>query len=422
LQIWKARECLNLLPNSKNVQVETDIIDALTVRLPSLGVTILPVQFRQVKDPMEIIRMVITSQTGAYLHFEEIIDVAKLLGLRSEEEIAAVEEAIAREAVVNGDLQLAFDLCLNLIKKGHGEVWDLCSAIARGPQLDNLDTSTREKLLGFSLSHCDGESVGELLNAWKELDVLGKFEQLMVSTGTNPPNFFLDGSTYTPLPVQSVQDILDLREDISHDRDHVGIAKEMLSKVCMDLTNDDTYSWESTFAENRKLLSFSALELPWLLKLSNGEVYDGNEHSSETNHSIRRYRFSSKTEATNSILYWLGVNSFAPSDDLIMFLAKSVMEPPVDEDDYVLSCSILLNLMDPFNGVKTIEEELKNRECYQEISSIMNVGMIYSSLNSSKKECSTPEQRRNLLLHKFHEKFTSIDSGRCTKNNSISRQ
>uniref|UniRef100_A0ACD5ZJK6 Uncharacterized protein n=1 Tax=Avena sativa TaxID=4498 RepID=A0ACD5ZJK6_AVESA len=412
LVIQAAREYFFSASTLSCNEVKTDIIDALTVRLPSLGVTILPVQFRQVKDPMEIIRMVITSQTGAYLHFEEIIDVAKLLGLRSEEEIAAVEEAIAREAVVNGDLHLAFDLCLNLIKKGHGQIWDLCSAIARGPQLDNLDTSTRKMLLGFSLSHCDGESVGELLNAWKELDVRDKFEQLMVLTGTNPPNFFVDGSTYTPLPVQSVQDILDLREDISHDRDHdhVAIAKEMLSKVCMDLTNDDTYSWESAFAENRKLLSFSALELPWLLKLSNGEMHDGNEHSSETNHPIRRYRFSTKTEATNSIIYWLGVNSFAPSDDLIMFLAKSVMEPPVDEDDYILSCSILLNLMDPFNGVKTIEEELKNRECYQEISSIMNVGMTYSSLNSSKKECSTPEQRRNLLLHKFHEKFTSIDS------------
>ncbi|KQJ90695.1 MAG2-interacting protein 2 isoform X2 [Brachypodium distachyon] len=411
-EIWKARECLNLLPNSKNVQVETDIIDALTVRLPYLGVTILPVQFRQVKDPMEIIRMVITSQTGAYLHFEEIIDVAKLLGLRSEEEIAAVEEAIAREAVVNGDLQLAFDLCLNLTKKGHGEVWDLCAAIARGPQLDNLDTSTREKLLGFSLIHCDKDSVGELLNAWKELDVHDKFEQLMVSTGTNPPNFFVDGSSYMPLPVQSVQDILALRGDLSHDRDHdhLAIAKEMLSKVCMDLTNEDAYSWESTFAENRKLLSFSALELPWLLKLSDDEEHDGNKHSSKTDHPISRYRFSTKVEATNSIIYWLGVNSFAPSDNLIMFLAKSVLEPPVDEDDYVLSCSVLLNLMDPFNGVKIIEEELKRRECYQEISSIMNVGMIYSSLNSLKKECSTPEQRRNLLLHKFHEKFTSIDS------------
>ncbi|CAD6230673.1 unnamed protein product [Miscanthus lutarioriparius] len=149
-EIWKARECLNLLPNSKNVQAETDIIDALTVRLPYLGVTILPVQFRQVKDPMEIICMVITSQTGAYLHFEEIIDVAKLLGLRSEEEVADVEEAIAREAVVNGDVQLALDICLNLTKKSHGAVWDLCAAIARGPPLDNLDTDVYPEIDGYN--------------------------------------------------------------------------------------------------------------------------------------------------------------------------------------------------------------------------------------------------------------------------------
>ncbi|XP_040385831.1 MAG2-interacting protein 2 isoform X2 [Oryza brachyantha] len=411
-EIWKARECLNLLPNSISVQAETDIIDALTVRLPYLGVTILPVQFRQVKDPMEIIRMVITSQTGAYLHFEEIIDVAKLLGLKSEEEIAAVEEAIAREAVVNGDLQLAFDLCLNLTKKGHGAVWDLCAAIARGPQLDNLDTSTRGKLLGFSLSHCDEESVGELLNAWKELDVHDKFEQLMISTGTNPPNFSIDGSSITPLPVQSVQDILDLRGDISHDSDidHVGIVKQMLSKVCTDLSNEDAYSWESTLAENRKLLSFSTLELPWLLKLSNDEEHNGKKQSLKNDHPIKRHQLSTKIKSTNCIIHWLAVNGFSPNDDLVMSLAKSVIEPPVDEEDYVLGCSILLNLMDPFNGVKIIEEELKKQECFQEISSIMNVGMTYSSLNSFKKECSTPEQRRNLLLEKFHEKFTSIDS------------
>ncbi|KAG8051077.1 hypothetical protein GUJ93_ZPchr0009g1656 [Zizania palustris] len=412
-EIWKARECLNLLPNSINVQAETDMIDALTVRLPYLGVTILPVQFRQVKDPMEIIRMVITSQTGAYLHFEEIIDVANLLGLKSEEEIAAVEEAIAREAVVNGDLQLAFDLSLNLTKKGHGAVWDLCAAIARGPPLENLDTSTRGKLLGFSLSHCDDESVGELLNAWKELEVHDKFEQLMISTGTNPLSFSIAGSSIVSLPIQSVQDILDLREDFSHDRDkdHVGIVKQMLSKVCTDLPNEDAYSWESTLAENRKLLPFSALELPWLLKLSNDEEHDSKKPTLKTGHPMGgRDQFSTKVKATNCIIYWLAVNGFDPNDNLVMSLAKSVMEPPVDEEDYVLGCSILLNLMDPFNGVKIIEEELKKRECFQEITSIMNVGMTYSSLNSLKKECSTPEQRRNLLLEKFHEKFTSIDS------------
>ncbi|TVU51498.1 hypothetical protein EJB05_02930 [Eragrostis curvula] len=411
-EIWKARECLNLLPNSKNVQAETDIIDALTVRLPYLGVTILPVQFRQVKDPMEIIRMVITSQTGAYLHFEEIIDVAKLLGLRSEEEIAAVEEAVAREAVVNGDLQLAFDICLNLTKKGHGAVWDLCAAIARGPPLDNLDTGTRQKLLGFSLSHCDEESVGELLNAWKDLDVHDKFEQLMISTDTNPPNFLIDGSSVTTLPMQSVQDILDLRDDSSHDRDknHVETVREMLSKVCIDLSNEDTHTWEAMLAENRKFLTFSALELPWLLKLSNNEEQDGETQASRTDDPTRKLRFSTKVEATISIIYWLAINGFSPNDNIITILAKSIMEHPVDGEGDVLGCSVLLNLVDPFNGVKIIEEELRTRECYLEINSLMNIGMLYSSLNNSKKECSTPEQRRKLLLHKFHEKFTSVDS------------
>ncbi|XLT02356.1 hypothetical protein HN51_051707, partial [Arachis hypogaea] len=100
-EIWNARECLNLYPNSANVKAEADIIDALTVKLPNLGVNILPMQFRQIKDPMEIVKMAITSPTGAYFHVDELIEVARLLGLRSANEIAAVEEAIAREAAVS---------------------------------------------------------------------------------------------------------------------------------------------------------------------------------------------------------------------------------------------------------------------------------------------------------------------------------
>jgi neuroblastoma-amplified sequence len=114
----------------------------------------------------------------------------------------------------------------------------------------------------------------------------------------------------------------------------------------------------------------------------------------------------------------LAINGFAPNDNLIMILAESIMETPVDEEHDVLGCSVLLNLVDPFNGVKIIEE-LKKRECYQEINSLMNIGMLYSSLNNLKKECSTAEQRRNLLLHKFHENLISVDSGRCTKSNCV---
>ncbi|KAJ4712400.1 MAG2-interacting protein 2 [Melia azedarach] len=52
----------------------------------------------------------------------------------NEEDISAVEEAIAREAAVAVDLQLGFDLCLVLVKNGHGPIWDLSAAI-QGPAL-----------------------------------------------------------------------------------------------------------------------------------------------------------------------------------------------------------------------------------------------------------------------------------------------
>ncbi|KAI5447091.1 hypothetical protein KIW84_014805 [Lathyrus oleraceus] len=110
--IWKAKEYLNLYPSSANVKAEADIIDALTVKLPNLGVNVLPMQFTQIKDPMEIVKMEITNPTGAYFHVEELVEVARLLSLRSADDVPAVEEVIAREAAVSGDLQLASDLCL----------------------------------------------------------------------------------------------------------------------------------------------------------------------------------------------------------------------------------------------------------------------------------------------------------------------
>ncbi|KAL7183537.1 hypothetical protein ACSBR2_025855 [Camellia fascicularis] len=211
-EIWKAKECLNLFPSSRSVRAEADIIDALTVKLPNLGITLLPVQFRQIKDPMEIIKLAITSQAGAYLNVDELIEIAKLLGLSSQDDMAIVKEAIAREAAVAGDLQLAFDLCLVLAKKGHGSIWDLCVAMARGPDLENMDISSRKQLLGFALSYCDDESIGELLHAWKDLDLQGKCETLMMLTGTDPPKFSVHGSSFISFPHQHSQDMADLRD------------------------------------------------------------------------------------------------------------------------------------------------------------------------------------------------------------------
>ncbi|KAK7350965.1 hypothetical protein VNO77_10060 [Canavalia gladiata] len=409
-EIWKARECLNLYPSSGNVKAEADIIDALTVKLPKLGVNILPMQFRQIKNPMEIVKMAITNQTGAYFHVDELIEVAKLLGLRSADDISAVEEAIAREAAVSGDLQFAFDLCLGLARKGHGYIWDLCAALARGPALENMDVDSRKQLLGFALSHCDEESISELLHAWKDLDMQGQCEILMMSTGTNPSKFSVQGSSVSSLPKKSSQNILDRNgrfqefDDTSADNQdvHLEKARDILSIVAKALAIGDQTDWASGLTENGKVLSFAALQLPWLLELSRkGEKNKRN--------STGKLYLNIRTQAVVTILSWLARNGFAPRDNLIASLAKSIMEPPVTEEEDMMGCSYLLNLVEAFNGVEIIEEQLKIRKDYQEICSIMSVGMAYSLLHNSGIG-TDPAQRKELLKRRFKEKHASPSS------------
>ncbi|KAL7003648.1 hypothetical protein U1Q18_004797 [Sarracenia purpurea var. burkii] len=418
-EVWKARECLNLFPGSRNVRAEADIIDALTVKLPNLGVTVLPVQFRQIKDPMEIIKLAITSQVGAYLNVDELIETAKLLGLSSQDDLSAVQEAIAREAAVAGDLQLAFDLCLVLAKKDHGSIWDLCAAIARGPDLENMDISSRKQLLGFALSYCDEESIGELLAAWKDLDMQGQCEKLMTLTGTYPPKSAND-SSFISFPLRNSQDTVDLRDyseqvdGINCDDQEANIKdiKNILYLVAKDLSKENGSSWEALLGEHGKILSFAALRLPWLLELTHkvehGKKLIGGLISGKQYISVR-------TQAVVTILSWLARHDFAPRDDLIASLAKSIMEPPVTEEGDIMGSSFLLNLIDAFHGVEIIEEQVRTRKAYNEICSIMSVGMVYSLLHNSSVECESPTQRRELLLMKFQETHSTFGSDELDK-------
>jgi hypothetical protein len=397
-EIWKARECLNIFSSSRTVKAEDDIIDAVTVRLPKLGVSLLPVQFKQVKDPMEIIKMAITGDPEAYLHGEELIEVAKLLGLNSSEDISSVKEAIAREAAIAGDMQLAFDLCLVLTKEGHGPIWDLGAAIARSPALEHMDISSRKQLLGFALGHCDDESISELLHAWKDFDLQGQCETLGMLSESNSPEFQkMDGvSCLTDFP--QMLDGLSSDQQLDLDR-----AKDSISCVAKDMPVDDSVDLESLLKENGKLFSFAASHLPWLLKLGRNRKLD----KSLVLDSIPGKQFVSiKATALITILSWLAKNGFAPKDELIAMITDSIIEHPVTKEEDVIGCSFLLNLVDASNAVEVIEKQLRIRGNYQEIRSIMSLGMIYSLLHDSGVECTAPIQRRELLQKNFERKQT----------------
>ncbi|GER33412.1 neuroblastoma-amplified sequence [Striga asiatica] len=404
-EIWKAKECLSIFPSSRNVRAEADIIDAVTVRLPNLGVNLLPMAFRQIKDPMEIIKLAVTSQGGAYLNVDEIIEVAKLLGLSSQEEISTVQEAIAREAAFAGDVQLAFDLCLVLAKKGHGSIWDLCAALARSQAIESMDLKSQKLLLGFALSHCDEESIGEILQEWEDVDMQDQCETMIILTGREPPEFSEQSS------LNSGE--FSGRVNINFD-DHepqVEKAKSVLSLVAKNLSSENEYERESLLKENRKVLSFAASQLPWLLELCDSEEL-GKKLPSGSAPAIQYV--SIRTQAVMSILSWLTRSGFAPTDDMIVSLAKSIMEPPVSDEEDFIGCSVLLNLVDAFHGAEIIEQQLKTRDNYREFSSLMNVGMLYSLLHSYGTECEDPAQRRELLLNKLQEKHRLLSSDECS--------
>ncbi|CAN6452195.1 unnamed protein product [Victoria cruziana] len=426
-EIWKAKECLNLFPNSRTVRAEIDLIDALTVKLPNLGVTVLPLQYRQIRSPMEIINMVLRSQSAAYLNVDEILEVAKLLGLNSPDDIATVEESLAREAAVTGDLELAFDLCLVLARKRHGSVWDLCAAIGRGPTLENMDVSSRKELISFALSHCDQESVLELLQAWKELDIQSQCENLVQQTGTRPPDASVSGSSQVSFSVCSMQEIMDARgysinmaknSSISEDdcleqlREDL---KRLLSNVGEEVHENGNASWENLLKENGKFFSFAALQLPWLLELVSSTTF-ANKERPLPNSAAEPY-FSVSFQAARVIISWLVNNNIAPKDDLIASLAKLVVKASSNEERDRNGCLYLLNLGDAFRGVEVIEELMRDRKEYQEISSITDLGMLYGLLHNS--QCGSPSQRRNLLLQQFQGARASPISDVMEEDDSV---
>ncbi|KAI3981320.1 hypothetical protein MKX01_004584 [Papaver californicum] len=331
-EIWKAKECLNIFPNSRNVKAEADIVDALTVKLLNLGVTVLPVEFRQIKNPVGIINKVITTQTGAYGIVDELIEIVNLLGSHSQEDIAAVQEAVAKKAAVAGDLQLAFDLCLILAKKG----------IGLSPFLDNMDSSSHKQILGFSLC--------------LYLDMQSQCETLAKLSGTTLSNVSIEGSLVLSLPVYSNQDIASITD------------------CSAEAENDDDQ--EIYLLDAKNVLSTIAKDL----SLSRKEEY-GKKTACEPKSGVRR-RYT--TVRHNSA---------------------------VTEDEDLLGCSILLNLVDAILGVEVIDGQLKSRKAYQEICSIMNIGMSYGSLNSFGTNLANPAKRRDLLLCTFQEKHSQLSPG-----------
>ncbi|KAL2652320.1 hypothetical protein R1flu_020448 [Riccia fluitans] len=403
--IEKAKECLNLLPPSQALTAELNIVDAVTERLPSLGVTLLPLQFRQLKDKMEAVKMAISSEPGAYSYVPEIMNLASLLGLTSEDEQAAVEAAIAREAAGAGDFGLARDLCLGLVRKGHGHIWDLCAALGRGPDFDGMDLSTRKELLSFALAHCDVESVGELLGAWKEFDLMNSCNDLGRVVNRPAAMAVADYENVGMSISQLLKSDLDSKEKrVNSVWQETKLALSQVAGAKSKCGGD----WESYFKENRKALGFLGVNLPWLAKVKSDIVPENDPENDDGWMEVedegddwqiadpKECRIES-AQAAALVLRLLAEYDIVADDSLILQLAREAVGSPVCKEDDIVGCGYLLNLRDARHGTEILEEELKRREIDQESQLALDLVVSFSSLQASASVLHTPPDRRNEL-------------------------
>ncbi|KAJ7565349.1 hypothetical protein O6H91_02G056800 [Diphasiastrum complanatum] len=422
--IEKARECLDLLPESNLLTSEANLIEVITVRLPDLGVTLLPLQFfRQVNDPMEVVKMAISTQSSSFLRVEEIKEVARLLGLTSQDDLAVVEAAIAREAAAAGNFEIATGLCLGLLKKAYGPIWDLCAAIGRGPSSEHLDLKSRKELLGFALEHCDEDSVGELLTAWKEIDLISQCKQLGLMVCKPVPSLedhesFIDAISTS----EAVTRLEYLKSDRSlHDceknKQMWQPAKDSFLTVTRRESNLNEQNWRLFSRQTKNFLGFICLQLPWLVELvlkgKEGQLCADSRGEGKACYLVLRDSGLTKecsisdAQAAAVILYGLASHDIASSDDLVLILAQKLLEKPTTSQDDFLGCGYFLNLVDARIGAHTLEQAFKERKDFREAKEGIKVAIAYSTLYKIASEL-RPEKRRQFLYNTLRGRKFSV--------------
>ncbi|GMH35143.1 hypothetical protein BSKO_03011 [Bryopsis sp. KO-2023] len=166
--ISDARKSFQLLPESEAANTELATLDAL-LELPQFGVTLLPMQLKQLPSRIDVIPHILQAQPDNYKDLDTLRGVAKLLGLDSHEEHVKVDLMIGQAALEAGDFEVAQEVSTGLAKEGPGAAWELCASVAvEGGERVGRDR--RKTLLGFAVAHCPEDRLMDLVEALKSCD------------------------------------------------------------------------------------------------------------------------------------------------------------------------------------------------------------------------------------------------------------
>ena len=188
------QKCLNLINH------EEDLIMSMKL-IAEFDYTILPVQVRSSEQPLEIIKDILKKNENSYKDYDKFIQLANYLNHKSAmNEQADVILLIAEHSLNKHNLYVLTQMCKHLVRLNYSPAWScvhklvfhLCQnlveqfkihfenesqiyeAISRhcfdfksnygSREKTILNLADIEKLLSFSLTHCDSSKIEEILN------------------------------------------------------------------------------------------------------------------------------------------------------------------------------------------------------------------------------------------------------------------
>ncbi|XP_075262916.1 NBAS subunit of NRZ tethering complex-like isoform X2 [Convolutriloba macropyga] len=149
----------------KSIQDEKDFIEMLT-KLQNYSCSLLPVVIRTKYNFESLIRHLLKENVGAYTNWTKILKLATLFKtgsvLVSNEEKKSKVCAIIAECALNDNyIDLALEMCLQLIALKFRNAWKFCWELAKNEELKDLEVKL--KLLSFAMLHCDDEVLPEVI-------------------------------------------------------------------------------------------------------------------------------------------------------------------------------------------------------------------------------------------------------------------
>ena len=149
----------------KFIQDEKDFIEMLT-KLQQYSCSLLPVVIRDKYDYESLVKYVLKENVGAYTNWTKILKIATLFksptkSVSNDEKKARVCAIIAESALADKYIDLALEMCLQLIDLKYRKAWTFCWTLVQNEELKDLEVKL--KLLAFTMCYCDEQVLTDVV-------------------------------------------------------------------------------------------------------------------------------------------------------------------------------------------------------------------------------------------------------------------